>query len=164
MEFINQFESHYDYDCSYMRRMAETSPKAFEAFVNFLPMGKIGSSVPSDILWTAKIASMLTEDCGSCVQLSIKMAIEAGVEKDLVKKIVLHRNELSPEHSLMFKFATSIATNGQDHQELQLAVAQKYGPEQLTELAVAISSTKIYPTIKRALGEFKSCSLYEFEF
>ena len=62
MEFIDQFEKHYEYDCTYMRRMAKSAPKAFETFVNFLPMGQVGASLPPDILWTAKIAAMLTPD------------------------------------------------------------------------------------------------------
>ncbi|EQC50183.1 hypothetical protein M899_2864 [Bacteriovorax sp. BSW11_IV] len=162
MDFIDQFEKHYNYDCNYMRKMAKANPKAFETFVNFLPMGQVGKSLPSDVLWTAKIAAMLTEDCGACVQLNITMALEAGVDKNIVQNIVKSPNALNDDLKLVYDFAKAVATNQEDHHSIQKIVEQKFSADQLTELALAIASTKIYPSIKRALGDFKSCSLYQF--
>ena len=164
MEFIDQFESHYGYDCDYMRKIERSAPKAFETFVNFLPMGQVGSSLPKSILWTAKISAMLTEDCGACVQLNITMAKESGVDSALLKNITANSDLLDPDHKLIFDFAKSVAANCDDHHQLQNLVEKKYSPEQVSELALAIASTKVYPTIKRALGDFKSCSLYQFDF
>ena len=164
MEFIDNFEKHYDYDCSYMRKLATSAPKAFESFVNFLPMGQIGESLPTEVLWTAKISAMLTEDCGACVQLNIKMAIEAGVSVDLVKMIIANPEKLSKSLKEVYSFAFSVAKNEDNHAELYESMSQKYTAEQISEMAIAIASTKVYPTIKRSLGEFKSCRLYQFEF
>lgn len=164
MEMIDQFEKHYDYDCNYMRKMADASPKAFKTFVNFLPMGQVGSSLKPEVLWAAKIASMLTEDCGACVQLNIKMALEAGIDSKLVKTIVKSPSHLPDELKNIYDFAKAVASNTHEHSELQQQIEEYYTPEQVTELALSIASTKIYPTIKRALGDFQSCSLFEFEF
>ncbi len=164
MEFIDQFEKHYDYDCNYMRKMAQSNPQAFETFVNFLPMGQVGKSLPVEVLWTAKISSMLTEDCGACVQLNIKMALEAGVTQDLVKMIVQSPEKLSADLSTVYNYARSVSLNIDTFYQYQNKIQEQYSQEQITELALAIASTKIYPTVKRALGDFKSCSLYEFEF
>jgi len=164
MEFIDQFEKHYDYDCNYMRKLASAAPDAFETFINFLPMGRVGNSIPADILWVVKISAMLTEDCGACVQLNIKMAIEAGVDTSLLKDVITRPEHLKQDYKLAFDFAHAIARNTEDQEELINKMNVTYTKQQIAELSLAIASTKIYPTIKRALGEFKSCSLYQFEF
>lgn len=164
MKFIDDFEAHYNYDCTYLRRLAEMAPEAFDTFVGFMPMGKVGASLSPDMLWTAKIAAMLTEDCGACVQLNIDMALEAGVEGELIKKIIENPEGLDEDLRVIHKFSQAVARNYDDHHKWQQAAAQILSPLQLGELAVAISSTKIYPTIKRALGEFKSCQLYSLKY
>lgn len=164
MEFIDQLEKHYNYDCNYMRKMEKSNPKAFEAFLNFLPMGQRGASLPTDIFWTAKISSMLTEDCGACVQLNISMALEAGVDKEIIKKIIKSPEELRNELKQIYDYAKAVASNQENHNELQRSIENCYSQSQITELALVIASTKVYPTIKRALGDFKSCSLYQFDF
>ncbi len=164
MSFIDQFEDHYKYDCNYMRRMEKGAGEAFQAFTNFLPMGRIGASVPNDILWTAKISGMLVEDCGACTQLSIRMAVEAGVKPNFVRKLIEDNESLEAKYKLIFDFARAVVGNTADHIDLQKRVEKEYTEEQLIELSVALASVKVYPTIKRALGAFESCSLYEFEF
>lgn len=164
MSFIDEFESHYDYDCNYMRILAKNAPKAFEAFVGFLPMGKVGESLPADILWTAKTSAMLTEDCGACVQLNIRMALESGVDSELLKKIVKKPESLDDKYGLVYKFAKMVAENSVDSENLLQRMRDNYSEVQLAELSVAIASTKVYPTIKRALGEFENCRLISFSF
>jgi alkylhydroperoxidase/carboxymuconolactone decarboxylase family protein YurZ len=163
MNFIDEFESHYNYDCNYMRKMLSAAPEAFQTFVDFLPMGGVGKSLPVEILWAAKISAMLTEDCGACVQLNIDMALESGVEPATIRKIVEAPQELEGELALVCNFAEGISRNLENFQHYQEAVEKKFSPEQLTELALAVASTKIYPTLKRALGEFRSCSVYQFK-
>ena len=164
MEFIDQFEAHYDYNCDYMRDMAKSSPQGFQTFVDFLPMGRYEKSLSKEALWTARLAAMKIEDCGACVQLNIKMALESGVAKEVVKETVLYPEKLNEELKLVFDFAQAVASGSDELGELQRKVSETYNEEERTELALAIAATKIYPTLKRSLGYFKSCSLYEFEF
>ena len=164
MKFIDDFESHYNYDCTYMRKMAKSSPQGFETFVNFLPMGQYKKSLENEDIWIARLSSILCEDCGACAQLNINMAIEAGVKSELVRKVVKSPAELSPKHRLIFEFANAVAKNKDNHSQLQQKISELFNEEQLTELALAIASAKVYPAIKRSLGEFKSCSLYNFNF
>ena len=53
MKFINDFEAHYNYDCSYMRDLKKYSPE-FSMLLLVFPMGKVGSSLPVEVLWMAK--------------------------------------------------------------------------------------------------------------
>jgi len=164
MKWIDDFEAHYDYDCSYIREMAKSSPDGFKTFEGFLPMGSYSKTLSKNELWVAKISSMLTEDCGACVQLNIKMAIEAGVDISLIKTIIQAPENLEDDLQLIYEFAKSVSLGSETFTDLQAQVSKKYSSEQLTEMAIAISSVKIYPTIKRALGYFKSCSLYTYTF
>ena len=34
MDFIDQFENQYQYDCDYMREMVRTSPGGYQAFAD----------------------------------------------------------------------------------------------------------------------------------
>lgn len=164
MDLIDKFEVHYDYDCNYMRTMRSSSTEGFKKFVEFMPMSQYSKALDINTLWVSKIAAMLTEDCGACVQLNIKMAIEAGVDKELVKTIVTSPDNLEKNLKLVYAYSKSVALSSPDHNGLFLEIKKVYSQEQITELALAIASAKIYPTLKRALGDFKSCALYEFEF
>jgi hypothetical protein len=164
MKFIDDFEEHYDYDCTYMRDMAKSSPEGFKTYTNFMPMGSYNNKLSKNAIWVCKLASTLTEDCGACVQLAIKMALEQGVSIEIVKTTVLNPEKLNDDLKLIFKFSQAVSLGNDDFSSLQKSVAQKHSNEELTELALAISSTKVYPTIKRALGHFKSCSLYSYNF
>jgi hypothetical protein len=164
MDFIDKFEAHYDYDCNYMRTMRSSSADGFKTFVDFMPMGQYSKALDNETQWVSRIAAMLTEDCGGCVQLNIKMAIEAGVDKELVRTIILSPENLESNLKLVYDYSKSVALNSTDHNELSQEIRKLYSSEQVTEFALAIAAAKVYPTLKRALGEFKSCALYKFQF
>ena len=163
-EFIDQFEKHYKYDCSYMREMFNVSPDGFMAFEGFLPMGSYKKATPTDVLFVAKLATMKTEDCGACTQLAIRMAIEAGVSKDVLKSVMNDGEGLSQELKDVYNFSIAVATNSPMPDGLYEKLESTYSREIMIELGLAIAATKVYPTIKRALGYAKSCALYDFEF
>lgn len=164
LEFIDQFEEHYKYDCDYMREMLKTSPDGFKAFEGFLPMGRYKKATPIDVIFVAKLAAMKSEDCGACTQLNIRMAIEAGVPKDILKCVMNNGEGLSEELKDVYNFSVAVATNSVMPDGLYEKMESRYSREVIVELGLAIASTKVYPTIKRALGYAKSCALYEFKF
>lgn len=157
---INQFESHYDYDCTYMREMIEVSPDGFATFEAFLPMGRYAKATPVDVLWVAKLTSMRAEDCGGCVDLNIKMAKEAGIGDDVIDFIVKKGGKgLDDRLKRVYDFSLAVTINKPVPSELREYMHKTYSPEVMVELALAIASTKVYPAIKRTLGYANSCSL-----
>ena len=164
LEFIDQFENHYKYDCGYMREMLTTSPDGFKVFEGFMPMGRYQKVTPTDVIFVAKVAAMKSEDCGACTQLNIRMAIEAGVSKDVLKCVINNGEGLCEELKDVYNFSVALATNGLMPEGLSEKLELKYSREVLIELGLAIAATKVYPTIKRALGHAESCALYDFEF
>lgn len=164
MSFIDEFEKHYDYDCSYMRLMQENSSDGFETFLNFLPMGQFQKKLSKNDIWIARLASIVAEDCGACTQLNIKMAAEAGVKEELIKKVIRNPEKLDRQDKLIYDYAQAVVKNSDNCHDYQFLISKLYDKEQLTEFALAISSTKVYPTIKRALGFIEPCLIEEFNF
>ncbi len=164
LEWIEQFERHYDYDCSYLKEMLQHSPEGFATFEGFSPMGRFEKAIPRDVLWVAKIATMTSEDCGACTQLNIRMAKEAGVAPDVLRSAVRDGEGLPDELRDVRDFAARVAQNQEVAPDLRERIESRYSKEIMVELALAIASAKIYPTLKRTLGHAGSCALYDFEY
>ena len=74
---IDDFENHYNYDSTYMRELLESSQEGFARFNNFLPLSSHREKLNTEDYWVAKLAAMQVEDCGDCLQLNVRMALEA---------------------------------------------------------------------------------------
>lgn len=159
LEGLRAFGQHYDYDVSYLEALAEASPGAFLAFEKAMGSGRYQKAAPFDLLAIAKITALRAEDCGPCTELCIKMAREAGVP-DAVLRGALHGGKgLSPEHLEIHRFARAVAMNEDMDPDLLPRLQERWGREVMAELGLAIVSARLYPTMKRALGYDKSCSL-----
>jgi alkylhydroperoxidase family enzyme len=158
-EGLRAFAQHYDYDVSYLEALMEASPGTFFAFEGAMNAGRFQKAAPTELLAIAKITALRTEDCGPCTELSIKMAREKGVP-DAILRGALHGGKgLSPEHLEIHQYARAVAANEEMDPDLLPRLEARWGREVMAELALAIVGARIYPTIKRALGYAKSCSL-----
>ena len=157
-ESIRQFESRWGYDCEYMYRLLELSPEAFEKFENFMPMSYHQGSVPLEVYWVAKLTASREADCGPCLELGVKMALEAGVSGELVNAVA-RGESLQGELELVRQYANAVASASGIDEELLRFMKSRYGDVVISELGVAIAAARVYPTIKRAMGLAQSCSL-----
>ena len=160
LEMLEGFSSHYNYDTNYMKEMLKFAPKAYANFEAFLPMASYSDKTPKDVLFVAKVTAMEVEDCGACLQLNVDMAIEAGVDKGILKEIVFNEGKnLSKELKDVYDFAFAVASYEEVDNSLYAKMNEKYSHEIMVELALAIASTKIFPSIKRVMNDIQSCSL-----
>ncbi|HSI62082.1 MAG TPA: hypothetical protein VLE43_03160 [Candidatus Saccharimonadia bacterium] len=158
-EGLRAFGQHYDYDVSYLEALMEASPGAFLAFEGAMNTGRYQKAAPTELLVIAKITALRTEDCGPCTELGIKMAREKGVS-DAVLHGALHGGKgLSPEHLEIHQYAHAVTTNEEMDPDLLPRLEARWGREVMAEIGLAIVGARIYPTMKRALGYAKSCSL-----
>jgi len=161
---LEGFQNHYNYDTSYMKEMLLSNPKAFETFEAFLPMASFKDKVPIDVIFVVKLTSMKNEDCGKCLQLNVDMAIEAGVDKDIVKEVVFNEGKnLSNDLKEIYDFTLAVANKQSIEQSLYDKINKKYSKDILTEIALAIASTKVFPAVKRVLNDFYSCSVIQLK-
>ena len=158
---LNDFEAHYDYDVGYLRELLEHSPEGFAKFNAFMPLARHREQLSLEEFWIAKLASMQVEDCGACLQLNIRMALEEGVDKALVAAAIHGGKQLPANLKAIYQFSRAIAANEAVDEQQQLAIEQQLDKGQRLELGLAIASTKIFPTLKRTLGEATSCRLMD---
>lgn len=156
---IEEFEARYGYDASYMKEMRECAPEALAVFNGFTPMAGHRKHAPLKVYFTAKITAYRHADCGSCYQLAIRFAQEAGVSDELLETLVFDRGELSESLESVRLFTRAVLENSPERDQLQLDIEWEYGKAALIELALVIAAAQVFPVVKRAMGRFKSCSL-----
>ena len=162
-KMIDDFESHYNYDSTYMRELLESSPEGFAKFNNFLPLARHQEKLGAEDYWVAKLAAIQVEDCGECLQLNVRMALEGGVSKPIIEAALSDGNTLSDDLKDVYVYAELVASNDTIEPELMDRITTRYDKGALLEFGLCIATAKVFPTVKRALGYIKSCSLVEIE-
>lgn len=161
---LEQFAQHYDYDNGYIVQLLEDSPEAYQAFAAAQAMPNIHKVLPVEAFFVAKIAVMKTEDCGPCLNLSLKMGAEQGLDRELLKTVVIDPQSL-PEHLHdVHDHAMAVIRNENDDADRMERIRHHYGIEAFAELAVVIVGCRIYPTLKRAMGMANHCELAKLDF
>jgi len=164
LEMLEGFQSHYNYDTTYMKEMLKENPKAFETFEAFLPMASFVDKSPKDVIFVAKLTSMKNEDCGACLQLNVDMALEAGVDKDIIQEVIFNEGKnLSTELKTVYDFTLAVGNNENVDSKLYEQMNNTYTKDIIVEIGLAIAATKIFPTLKRVLNDFQSCSTIEIK-
>jgi len=160
---IDNFEAHYKYDSTYMRELLDHSPEGFAKFNSFMPLSSHIEKLKLEDYWVAKLAAMQVEDCGECLQLNVRMALEAGVPKTLVQAAIQGGRDLPDQLRDVYDYAKSVANHELVDNELMDRIEARFDKGALLEFGLCIATAKVFPTIKRALGYAKTCSLVEIE-
>jgi hypothetical protein len=160
---IRSFERRYEYDATYLHEIADASVGGFFKFVMAQPMNAHREGVSPDALFAARIASVRFEDCGPCAQLVVNMALEAGVEPAQVRAMVA-RDEarMSADARLGMRLADAVLAHTSTDAARETVLA-RFGEKGLVTLAYTIACTRIYPTMKRALGHAHTCERLRVE-
>ncbi|WP_454762076.1 hypothetical protein [Caulobacter segnis] len=160
---IGGFEKRYDYDATYIRDLLEASPKAARAFQGVRTLSGYREGAPAAALAAAGLVATMSEDCGPCVQIGVKIAEENHVAADVLRGILTGDLVLmGPDASLAYRFArASLARDLERSDALRDDVLERWGPKGLAAIALAIASARVYPTVKYAMGHGKACSRVE---
>ena len=144
----------------YLRHVLDVSPGAFMRFASVMPFANSRKVLPSDAWFVAQIAGLRAEDCGTCLQIGVNLARQEGVDPDLLRAALDENEEAMPADVVnVFRFAKAVLAASGDEGDLREKVREQYGERGLIEVAYAIASSRIPPTVKRALGYAKSCSV-----
>lgn len=160
---IDQFEARYQYDTTYMRELLETSPEGFAKFNAFLPMARHREKLSPEVFWIAKLAAIETEDCGQCLQLNVRLALEDGVPKTVIQSALNGGGGLQGDLRDVYEYAEGVASGRPMPAGLEERIHARFDKGQLLEIGLSVASAKVFPTIKRASGHIKSCSLIDIE-
>lgn len=164
LQELENFSEHYRYDATYLKEFWQSSEEGYQKFADFRPLSYHREFLPLETYWVSKLAAMQVADCGECLQLNVRMALEAGVDKKVVRACIHGGSSLPEALKDIFDFATAVASYRNIDPQLDERIDVQLDKRQRIELGVCVATAPVYPTIKRALGYTQSCSLVEIEF
>lgn len=155
---LDAFEKKYGYDASYMRELMDIDFAAFRVYARAIGGGTYKGALPRDAWYAAKLATMQHDDCGPCAQLSIDMALEAGVPAAALQAAAERKPEAMPsDMALAWRFATATLARDPAADHLREQAVARWGEAGAAALALSITLARLYPTLKYAMGHGKTC-------
>jgi hypothetical protein len=152
------FERKWNYDVGCMREILDADPRALWIFSKVAGIGEYHRDVPLDAYYAAKITGTMAEDCGPCTQLVVDMAERAGVSAQTLRAIIARDFAAMPvEAVLAVRFTDATLRHASEADELREEITRRWGKRALISLAFAITTARIHPTVKYALGHGRSC-------
>jgi len=156
---IDKMERAWGYDAAYMRFLLRASPTSFLKF-GFVSAMVDRRAAPADALAAAGIAGTLVEDCGPCTQISVDMAAAGGVKPAILRAILAGDEPAMGETAaLAWRFANaSLARDMEAADPLRDEILRRWGEKGLVAISLALTTARMYPTLKYALGFGHACS------
>jgi hypothetical protein len=156
---LDRFEQTWGYDASYMRALLDASTGSFFKF-GFVTSLVDRKAAPPEALAAAGIVGTLAEDCGPCVQISADMAAAAGVAPEVLRAILAgDETGMGETAALVWRFArASLARDMERVDPLRDEIVRRWGHKGLTAISLQLTTARMYPTLKYALGYGKACS------
>jgi hypothetical protein len=153
------FERKYGYDAGYARALLAADRQALLAFGKVQGISTYRRDVPAAAWYAAKLIAAASEDCGPCTQLMVTMAEQDGVDPAVLRAVAGgDLAAMPPDVALAYRFARAVLDHDPAADRLREEVVRRFGPRGLVSLAFAVTSARIYPTVKYALGYATSCS------
>jgi len=154
---IEAFERAFGYDASYMKEILEASRGAFLKVSRLGALAGHREAVPADVWHAARLVATMHEDCGTCTQLIVDMARKDGVPEPLLGAVVTRADQaMSAEVRLGCRYARAVLARS-PADELRAEVVRRWGRRGLVSLALGIAGSRLYPTLKYALGHGRAC-------
>lgn len=156
---IDRVERQWGYDASYMRAVLNASPAIFLRF-GFVPGLVDRKAAPAEAIAAAGVVATLVEDCGPCTQIGIDMAAAGGVKPEVLRAILAgDEPAMGAAAALAWRFArASLARDMEACDPLRDEIVRRWGQAGLLAISMAITTGRMYPTLKYALGYGKACS------
>jgi len=155
---VAKFERQWNYDASYIRDIIDASPRAAWLFSRAAALGQFRRDIPIEPWFAAGITAVRHEDCGPCTQLGVTMAERAGVSPAVLRAVLADDpHAMPPDVALVWKFTRATLAHDAAADEYREQIVNRWGRLALVSLAFAITASRIYPTVKYALGHGKAC-------
>jgi len=142
----------------YLRHIASTSLPAFVKFGLFTPLAAHRRAAPLALYHAARLVAVQEEDCGTCVQMEVNFARQAGVPREVIRAVLDGRVGALPEDVAdAYHFARAVAGRTGGEAEPRERLRARHGDATVVELALGIAASRVYPVTKRALGYAVAC-------
>jgi hypothetical protein len=156
---IAAFERAHDYDMGYAREILAAGVGAFRRFSPTLKMTDYNDGVPRDAFAAAKLAATLAEDCGPCAQLVSDLAAGDGVAPTVLRGVLTgDLAAMGADAALAYRFTRAVLSHDLEADSHRAEIERRWGRNAVVSLALAIAGSRIYPTVKYALGRGTACA------
>lgn len=147
----------------YLREMAARQSPVLGRMLRLAALSRAtGAVVPAEVVHFAALGATRQEDCGECLQIGVNLARGAGSDPELLQAALDGCFDNLPPHlALAFRFGMAVAANDPEMEDMRVLLEQRYGRNAVMELSYSLAMARFYPTVKRALGYAKSCSLIQ---
>lgn len=143
----------------YITELGEATFSGFIKFVLFLPLAGHRGRTEGTLLHVARLVTFRHEDCESCLQGAINVALDEGVEPSSVAAVLGgDHSTMPPAVSFIVRFTEGVLAMDGSECEPRQEILDRYGITTLAEVSLAIASARVFPTIKRGLGHSVSCA------
>lgn len=157
--WIDKFERTWNYDASYLREVLDADPRAMMAFSKAAAISTYRKDVPPAGFFAAALVGSMAEDCGPCTQLVVDMAQREGIDPAVLRAIVARDLAAMPyEVALALRFAEASLSHAPEADDLREEVVRRFGKRGLVTLSFALVASRMYPTLKYAMGYGRSCT------
>ena len=155
---IRRMEKQWRYDAGYMRFLTDASPWTSLKFG--VVTGLVDRrAAPAEALAAAGLVGTLAEDCGPCTQIGLDMAAAGGVPPAILRAILAgDRAGMGETAALAYDFAHAVLAHDLEADALREEIVKRWGEKAVVALALAITTARMYPTLKYGLGYGKACS------
>lgn len=155
---LDAFARKFDYDVGYVREILEVSVQALMRLRAVTRMAHYCYGLPRSAWYAAKLTTSMLEDCGPCTQLVATMAERDGVSPALLQGILTADRRLMDEDAALgAAFARAVLMHDPQADSLRTTIIGRWGREGLLSLAFAVTTSRMFPTLKYALGHGRSC-------
>lgn len=157
--YMIKMSKRYRYDIAYMQDILKADLSAFLKYLASQFMASYTGNLPAEVIFAAKLRTIIKDDCGPCTQLITNMALEANVSSEHVQHIIERNiNDLPNDVALIVQFTDLVLAHDVEADSLRDKIIALWGEKGLVAISFSISSTRVYPALKYALGHGKTCS------
>jgi hypothetical protein len=152
------FARAYGDDLGYVREILDTDLRAFLALGRIQGFSAYRADLPADVAYAVRLTGTVAEDCGPCTQLMVAFAARDGVDGRVVRAILADdQAALSPDVVLGIRFARAVLARAPDADDHRDRIRERWGPRAVVSAAYGLTSARLYPTLKYALGHGQAC-------
>jgi hypothetical protein len=156
---VAAFERQWHYDASYVHELIDLSPRAAWMFSRAAAIGKYRKDVPLAAWFAASITAVRHEDCGPCTQLGVAMAERAGVDPNVLRAVLTGDPAAMPDDvALAWRFARATIDRDPLADHYRDEIVRRWGQRAVVSLAFAMVASRVYPTVKYAMGHGRACT------
>lgn len=162
---IAAFGRQWRYGTDHLRTLWRMDRRSLWNLMRFGQATARRGNLPAGAWHAARLAALRAEDCGPCLQLAVDMARADGVP-DLAVRLVLAGDDAAlaahdTQAAAAAAFTRAWLTHADALDEPRKAARRALGDEGFARLVLSVMGARLYPQLKRALGQEGHCAPIE---